>query len=252
MGEELIKILREFSGVCLNAPNVFGYIHWSIVDNFEWAYQYDPIARFGLYSVDRSSRDGNGFFPRTITRGAQAFQKVILSGNLDQAIAEYGTITADGIHLIPPVLTQSGWRWCSICQGLYFSPDIFTVTISRCPSGGTHIIGGSNYSLKYDQPAGPEQESDWRWCKKCQGLHYGPGMAASKCPAGGPHIQDESLNYALRYNVANIAGRQRDWKWCIKCQGLHFDPNVAGSRCSAGGTHESRAGNSANYSLLIA
>lgn len=234
--------------------NVLGYIHWSIVDNFEWAYQYDSIARFGLYFVDRSIRDSNGFFPRVITKGAQAFQKVVLSGDLDQAVAEYGTISADGIHLIPPESAQAGWRWCNRCQGLFFSPDLSTQATSRCPAGGGyHILDwfGSNYSLQYDLPDTVVQQSEWRRCAKCQGLHYGLGVANSRCPSGDTHTTEGSLNYNLRHEVVETIGRQKDWRWCIKCQGLHFEPNIAASVCPAGGSHESRVGDSpsANYSL---
>ena len=35
----------------------------------------------------------------------------------------------------------------------------------------------------------------WRHCDKCQGLYWGPGVASSKCPAGGTH-QTISTEYA--------------------------------------------------------
>ena len=34
----------------VHAEPVLGYIHWSLVDNYEWVFGYKP--RFGLHSLD--------------------------------------------------------------------------------------------------------------------------------------------------------------------------------------------------------
>jgi hypothetical protein len=39
----------------------------------------------------------------------------------------------------------------------------------------------------------------WAWCKKCQGLFYGPNQVGSVCPAGGPHDGSGSGNFAMLY-----------------------------------------------------
>ena len=78
------------------------------------------------------------------------------------------------------------------------------------------------------------QQSNWRWCRKCQGMFFG-GNPGSVCPAGGAHDQTASGNYSLVQNTSAAHG-QANWRWCNKCQGLFFGGNP-GSRCPAGGAH---------------
>lgn len=51
------------------------------------------------------------------------------------------------------------------------------------------------------QLAGDEAQSNWRWCKKCQGLAWGGGVG--KCPAGGNHVYTGSGDYTLSHHVGN-------------------------------------------------
>jgi hypothetical protein len=37
----------------------------------------------------------------------------------------------------------------------------------------------------------------WNWCRKCQGLFWGPGIHFSVCPAGGNHSNVGSGSYTL-------------------------------------------------------
>jgi beta-glucosidase len=68
--------LRHLSGslrgvqACLtDGIPVLGYIHWSLLDNFEWRSGYEP--KFGLYAVDRST------FARTAKPSAAAYAKLV-------------------------------------------------------------------------------------------------------------------------------------------------------------------------------
>jgi beta-glucosidase len=49
IGEALTSL---HSAIAVGA-NVLGYIHWSALDNFEWALGYGP--KFGLIAVDRET-----------------------------------------------------------------------------------------------------------------------------------------------------------------------------------------------------
>jgi hypothetical protein len=118
------------------------------------------------------------------------------------------------------------------------------VAVSKCPAGGTHTpsgqSGSANYILPYGAPIAPSSQNNWRWCNKCQGLFYGGGLAASKCPAGGTHTppdQSGSVDYILPYGAPINESGQNNWQWCNKCQGLYYGGNLAASKCPAGATH---------------
>jgi len=55
--ERRIEYIRTALGevqTCLaEGLDVRGYLHWSLLDNFEWAFGYKP--RFGLVEVDRTT-----------------------------------------------------------------------------------------------------------------------------------------------------------------------------------------------------
>jgi hypothetical protein len=79
-------------------------------------------------------------------------------------------------------------------------------------------------------------EGQWRWCRKCQGLSYGPNQAFSRCSAGGSHDGANSGNYILSAGPPSSNVWVSGWRHCNKCQGL-YDLAGANSRCPAGGGH---------------
>ena len=88
-------------------------------------------------------------------------------------------------------------------------------------------------------------QANWRWCHKCQGMYFG-GNPGSHCPAGGSHDSTGSGNYRISHNMIVPYG-QTNWRWCHKCQGMYFGGNP-GSHCPAGGSHDSTG--SGNYNLV--
>jgi beta-glucosidase len=66
----LVDSLARLSSAIQGGAQVLGYLHWSLMDNFEWADGYS--ARFGLYRVD-FERDPGG---RGRTRSAEVFATI--------------------------------------------------------------------------------------------------------------------------------------------------------------------------------
>ena len=141
-----------------------------------------------------------------------------------------------------PVPTQSNWRWCRKCQGLWFAGN---PTAGTCPAGGGHDREGSRDYLLFRGQVQSSQ-GDWRWCRKCQGLWFNGNPSKGACPVGGTHESSGSGNYFVTQE-ASIPNGQRDWSWCSKCQGLWFSANQTAGTCPSGGGHE-RSGSS-NYVL---
>jgi hypothetical protein len=96
---------------------------------------------------------------------------------------------------------QSNWRWCGKCQGLFLNE----ISAGVCPATGPHLPRSPsdanwtswNYSLTHDVTV-PRHESQWHWCRKCQGLfleRMGPGA----CPAGNGHDSRGTWEYSLAF-----------------------------------------------------
>ena len=48
--EHIVRSLEQIARARDEGVDVRGYYHWSLIDNFEWAFGWKP--RFGLYSVN--------------------------------------------------------------------------------------------------------------------------------------------------------------------------------------------------------
>lgn len=69
----LVASLVELKQAVNGGMDVRGYIHWSLLDNFEWRSGYAP--KFGLYAVDRTT------FKRTAKPSVAAFRGLVRSAN---------------------------------------------------------------------------------------------------------------------------------------------------------------------------
>lgn len=90
---------------------------------------------------------------------------------------------------------QAQWRWCRKCQGLFYGQRRGSGGV--CPSGGEHdgsgsadytMLAGTNGNARFAQ-------DNWRWCRRCQGMHFGARRGV--CPSGGTHDPSRSGSYAM-------------------------------------------------------
>ncbi len=91
--------LQQLSRAIKEGAPVMGYIHWSLLDNWELQEAYSEDSRFGLFEVDRSIdiiSTGAMTYPRHITEGALALQYAIASGRITEAIERFGMISPKG------------------------------------------------------------------------------------------------------------------------------------------------------------
>ncbi|GAA3769351.1 hypothetical protein GCM10022225_65140 [Plantactinospora mayteni] len=143
---------------------------------------------------------------------------------------------------------QAGWQWCGKCRGLFY---ILNGTNGVCPSGGGHNgSSSSNYQLLFGEPSvsAPDIQSNWRWCRKCQGLAFAGNGTSGRCPAGSGHNFTASYNYHLFHDTTIGTLEQPNWRWCSRCQGLYYGPQQSASACPASGRH----GGSASYNYVLA
>ncbi|MBI3894089.1 MAG: family 1 glycosylhydrolase [Candidatus Wallbacteria bacterium] len=78
--EFLRQHLQAMARAMKDGVPVLGYLHWSLLDNFEWAEGFWP--RFGLYSVDYATQQ------RRPTKAAEVYRQIIGAGKIDLGKSE--------------------------------------------------------------------------------------------------------------------------------------------------------------------
>ena len=85
-GSYLVRHLQQTARAIRDGVDVRGYVHWTLVDNFEWIEGYAP--KFGLYRVDRAPGANLARIP---TEGVHVFREVTAANGLTAGLlARYG------------------------------------------------------------------------------------------------------------------------------------------------------------------
>jgi beta-glucosidase len=77
----LVEALTHLHRAIERGADVRGYLHWSLLDNFEWADGFAP--RFGLYAVDFDAPDR----PRTRRRSAEIYARIAAANAIENEVA---------------------------------------------------------------------------------------------------------------------------------------------------------------------
>jgi beta-glucosidase len=72
-GPFIIAHLEQVKRAINDGINIIGYLHWSLIDNYEWQEGYNPEGKFGLLYIDHKNSD----FKRSITKAAKIYSFII-------------------------------------------------------------------------------------------------------------------------------------------------------------------------------
>ena len=224
----MLAHLQQIRRALDDGVNVIGYIHWALVDTWEWAYGHLPAARYGLFSLEPAASGGDGParpHRRRLTRGALALQYVatasqrrnVMRGNDDvlrAAVARFGAITAEGGAVIPPV-RQANSLW----QGVFLDGDgsSFRLCLSQLPDNAW--LGMIRFAEGDHGPTGHV------WTR-LDGLSWQVGLAGQEelsfhhgCPHGGGSVasyravaarRDDAPSVSL-YGRISVGATERRW-----------------------------------------
>jgi beta-glucosidase/6-phospho-beta-glucosidase/beta-galactosidase len=114
----IVAHIEQIKRAIDDGANVIGYLHWSLMDNYEWQESYRSEAKFGLFRIDIDSKNSGidraqqQYLERQITKGAEALKLIIkesVSQNksgiiadsaISKAKSDYGIFTPDGSSIV--------------------------------------------------------------------------------------------------------------------------------------------------------
>jgi subtilase family serine protease len=73
--------------------------------------------------------------------------------------------------------------------------DVFPLPAWQAAAGVPTSLKGTSLQ------ASLQDQANWRWCNKCQGLAFAGSTSLGLCPAGGNHDHTGSGNYVLLQNL---------------------------------------------------
>jgi alpha-glucosidase (family GH31 glycosyl hydrolase)/beta-glucosidase/6-phospho-beta-glucosidase/beta-galactosidase len=84
----IVDMIEEIAESLQQESNIIGYLHWSLIDNFEWERGFGQ--KFGLVSIDKKNN-------RSLSEGGKAFSNIIMNNGVVPSLKEkYGTIDSPG------------------------------------------------------------------------------------------------------------------------------------------------------------
>jgi beta-glucosidase/6-phospho-beta-glucosidase/beta-galactosidase len=113
----IVSHLQQVRRAMDDGAHIMGYLHWSLIDNYEWLDNYRPEGKFGLFRIDFEEQHYSGLM-RQKTKGAEALELIIkesFSQSKNGAISnsaiaaaqnKFGTFTEDGSSVIYPWMTK--------------------------------------------------------------------------------------------------------------------------------------------------
>ncbi|MDF0653187.1 MAG: hypothetical protein P0121_17180, partial [Nitrospira sp.] len=129
-------------------------------------------------------------------------------------------------------------------DGLYQTEFLFSPQIGWCPRDTnrdrleSHAPLGYKFLLSHDIPEGPNQQSNYRFCKRCATLFWaGNGEARTRCHRGGSH-EAAGHNYVLLHSVTEDGQNQANWHRCAKCASVFWNGDHINGLCPAGDQHQ--------------
>lgn len=165
----LVAHLRAIEQALAEGIHVSGYLHWSLVDNWEWQENYASKARFGLFTVDRNTTasDGSLLLSRHITDAALALRFIISSGSVAEAEERFGSISALGDTILyPSRMKGSLWEgttsdgrnvtlWMALCRnGQQVTGLLCFSDVQSWHAISGHKTAGSTFRINMPDGAG--------------------------------------------------------------------------------------------------